>query len=117
MTPGDIKSIRTKAGLTQAEFAAEIGVSRKLVEMMEQGIKLCSPRTEITINLWLQVNKKRAAQDNPYCPFCKTQLEIQRVPGAGLRIKTHTCPTGILQLKTSFVRSKEQLLHAVSTPP
>lgn len=117
MDQATIKKIRTKAGLTQAEFAAEIGVSRKLIEMMEQGIKPCSPRTETTINLWLQVNKKRAAQDNPYCPFCKTQLEIQRIPGAGLRLKPHQYPSGIVQLKTSFVRSKEQLLHAVSTPP
>jgi DNA-binding XRE family transcriptional regulator len=109
-----VKEIRQNAGLTQKEFAAEIGVSSKLIEMMEQGIKPCSRRTAITINLWKQVNVKKAARENPCCPFCKQPFEITRVPGAGWRLKTHQCTSGTIQIKSSFRRSKALIQRALT---
>lgn len=117
MEGDEIKEIRHKAGLTQKEFAAEIGVSGKLVEMMEQGAKPCSSRTELTINLWRKVNTKKAAQDNPCCPFCKKPFEITRVPGTGWRLKPHQCISGIIQIKSSFVYSKAQIQRALTLIP
>ena len=117
MDGGEIKAIRKNAGLTQQEFAAEIGVSGKLVEMMEQGIKPCSGRTELTINLWRQANTKKAAQDNPCCPFCKKPFEITRVPGAGWRLKPHQCTSGTIQIKSSFRRSKALIQRALTAIP
>ena len=113
----EVKAIRKNAGLTQKEFAAEIGVSGKLIEMMEQGLKPCSTRTELTITLWKQVNTKKAAQENPCCPFCKNPFEITRVPGAGLRLKPHQCKSGIIQIKSSFVPSIAQLQRALTATP
>ena len=112
-----IKAIRKNAGLTQKDFATEIGVSGKLVEMMEQGLKPCSRRTAITINLWKQANTKKAAQDNPCCPFCKKPFEITRVPGAGWRLKTHQCTSGTIQIKSSFRGSKALIQRALTSIP
>ena len=110
----EIKQVRKNAGLTQKQLAAEIGVSCKLIEMMEQGIKPCSRRTATTINLWRQVSTKKAAQENPCCTFCKKPFEIIAIPQAGWRLKPHQCISGVVQIKSSFVRSKALIQRALT---
>jgi DNA-binding transcriptional regulator YiaG len=43
MTPEEIKDLRKKAGLTQEEFAEEIGVSTMSVNCWEKGKRQPSP--------------------------------------------------------------------------
>lgn len=43
MTPADIKALRTRLGMSQAQFGTLIGVSSRAVRYWEAGVKPPSP--------------------------------------------------------------------------
>jgi transcriptional regulator with XRE-family HTH domain len=49
MTGNEVRAIRSALGLTQAELAERIGISRTFVGLMERGQKLVSKRTAAAI--------------------------------------------------------------------
>lgn len=51
-----LKEIRTRAGLTQAELADRVGVSRKTINTVENGVFV--PSTLLALKLAATLNKK-----------------------------------------------------------
>lgn len=53
----DIKEIRTRHGLNQAEFAEKLGITRELVGQMERGKKNISKATQVLLRNFLRENE------------------------------------------------------------
>lgn len=49
MQADDLKALRRNLGMTQAELAAELGLSMNFVSMMERGEKPIERRTELAV--------------------------------------------------------------------
>jgi len=120
MNSEQLKEIRKSTGMTQVQFGAEIQVSGKLVQMMEQGRRRITPRTTQAIMLMLPRidEKKGLAKEIPYCLYCGSPFDIQKIPGKGngYRVKRHTCPSGIVEIKTNFA-TKSMLQRALTPVP
>ena len=56
----ELKALRTEAGLTQAELAAAVGVSRKTINTVENGVFVPSTILALRISSILDVAVERA---------------------------------------------------------
>lgn len=64
MQPDHMKSLRKAAGMTQEKLAAEIGMTRKSINDMENGRAPIERRTELAIRYVTE----RQAVDSQSCP-------------------------------------------------
>jgi DNA-binding XRE family transcriptional regulator len=56
MQPDEMKAIRKRLGMTQADFGEAIGMSRKAVNEMEAGKAVIERRTELAVR-YLELTK------------------------------------------------------------
>lgn len=55
VTAGDLKSLRKRAGFTQAELAKAIGMARESIGQMERGQAPIEKRTELAVRFVAEV--------------------------------------------------------------
>lgn len=58
MTAEELKAIREQLGMTQVEFAKELGLKVRIISYMETGVRQVSARTEKQANDLLKLRGK-----------------------------------------------------------
>lgn len=101
--PELIKEIRTEAGLTQAEFAASVGVSPVLIAMVESGQK------EVSKNLLLKIADKLQVHPASITPFLYGFDLKGRLEEDLTSIEKQFLKWGI-KLQTQLIKSKSKKL-------
>lgn len=118
MNKEQLKKIRASTGMTQLSFGRAIGVSGKLISMMEQGLREITPRTKKSIIMLLPLidDKKGVAKKIPHCPFCGGNLKITNYGRNGHKLEYHRCKNGIIEIKSIFA-PKDMILRALTLTP